>query len=56
MSGPPFAVSKAEVLELFASAFDVTSLAAAEVLAEHPRFRARGLDGLTEQVYRLRRR
>jgi len=56
MSGPPFAVSKAEVLELFASAFDVTSLAAVEVLAEHPRFRARGLDGLTEQVYRLRRR
>jgi thiopurine S-methyltransferase len=56
MNGPPFAVAEAEVRGLFGDAFEIDSIAAVDVLAEQPRFRERGLDRLTEQVYRLRRR
>ncbi len=56
MNGPPFAVAKGEVRGLFGDAFDIDAIATVDVLAEQPRFRERGLDRLTEQVYRLRRR
>jgi thiopurine S-methyltransferase len=56
MNGPPFAVAESEVQTLFAGGFDIEPLAAVDVLAEQSRFRERGLDRLTEQVYRLRRR
>lgn len=55
MTGPPFAVSAAEVATLFGGAFAIEPLAQVDVLADHPGFRARGLTALTEQVYRLRR-
>lgn len=53
MQGPPFAVSDAEVRALFADAFAIEQLASIDALAENPRFRERGLDRLTEHVYRL---
>jgi len=56
MSGPPFAVTAEEVRELFGGAFEIDPVAAQDVLEEQPRFRARGLTRLDEQVYRLRRR
>jgi thiopurine S-methyltransferase len=54
MSGPPFAVSEAEVRSLFEPGFSVERIASFDVLSEHPKFVARGLDALREQVYRLR--
>ncbi|MFN2310067.1 MAG: thiopurine S-methyltransferase [Gammaproteobacteria bacterium] len=56
MKGPPFAVAAAEVQALFASDFHIDTLGALDILAENPRFQARGLSRLQEQVYRLRRR
>lgn len=56
MTGPPFAVTDAEVERLFAARFRCSPLAAADVLADHPRFQARGLTALTERVYLLHRR
>ena len=53
MQGPPFAVGDAEVRALFAEAFAIEPLASFDALAENPRFRERGLDQLTEHVYRL---
>jgi thiopurine S-methyltransferase len=53
MSGPPFAVRENEVHRLYAAHYDVTQLYTRDILAENPRFRERGLDSLTEQVYRL---
>jgi thiopurine S-methyltransferase len=55
MDGPPFSVGEAEVRALYEDRFQVERLAALDVLAENPRFRAKGLSGLTEKVYRLRR-
>lgn len=56
MDGPPFAVSAAEVAALFATRFDIDSLGGQDILAENPRFQARGLTRLEERVYRLARR
>lgn len=56
MEGPPFAISPAAVEQLFAADFEITSLVGADILAENPRFQARGLTRLQEQVYRLVRR
>lgn len=56
MDGPPFAVSNAEVEALFAAAFTLESLATQDILADNPRFQARGLTRLQERVYRLVRR
>jgi thiopurine S-methyltransferase len=53
MAGPPFAVHEAEVRSLFGPRFDIHPLAEADVLAESPNFRSRGLTRLTEQVYAL---
>lgn len=56
MDGPPFAVSAAEVSALFNSDFLITPLGGQDILAENPRFQARGLTRLQEQAYRLVRR
>jgi thiopurine S-methyltransferase len=53
MDGPPFAVADNEVLRLFASAWQVTSLECADVLGENWKFLQRGLERLDERVYRL---
>lgn len=56
MTGPPFPVTEAEVHEHFGTDFRIELFSRAEVLDEHPRFRARGLTRLEEVVYRLTRR
>ena len=53
MDGPPFAVSAAEVAQLFGTHFQITPLGGQAILAENPRFQARGLTRLDERVYRL---
>lgn len=53
MSGPPFAVSDAEVEALYADRGSLTRLAATDVLAENDRFRERGLERLVETVWRI---
>lgn len=56
MKGPPFAVSDAEVHELYRQAFQITHLGDHDVLAEEPGWRRRGLDWMTERIYALTRR
>ncbi|HLF23292.1 MAG TPA: thiopurine S-methyltransferase, partial [Burkholderiales bacterium] len=55
MKGPPFSVTDAEVHALYDDKFAVRRLAERDALEENARLRARGLTGLTEQAYRLRR-
>ena len=56
MDGPPFAVTAAEVAELWSPGFRIERLDSCDILTENPRFQARGLTRLQEQVYRLVRR
>lgn len=53
MSGPPFAVSEAEVRSLYEPALTVERLRTHDVLSDSPRFRERGLTRLDEQVFLL---
>jgi thiopurine S-methyltransferase len=53
MEGPPFAVSVDEVEKLFSRSFRIEHLQDTDKLAAYPRFRERGLDWLTEHVFRL---
>ncbi len=53
MSGPPFAVSLDEVEALFGEYAEICLLAQADVLADNPRFAARGLSRLHECVLLL---
>ncbi|MBY6187129.1 thiopurine S-methyltransferase [Marinobacter hydrocarbonoclasticus] len=56
MAGPPFAVAEGQVREYLEAHFDVTQLASHDVLADNPRFVAKGVPWLKEQVYHLVRR
>ncbi len=56
MEGPPFAISSALVEQLFAADFHISSFQVTDILSENPRFQARGMTRLQEQVYRLVRR
>jgi len=51
MSGPPFAVSDAEVLELFADGFEIERLETRQVVNE--RFSRAGLTAMSESVFKL---
>lgn len=51
MSGPPFAVSPAEVERLYRQHAEIRVLAQMDVLAQNPRFKQRGLTRLQESVY-----
>ena len=53
MSGPPFAVSTAEVEVLYGKRADVRLLAKLDVLAENPRFQQRGINRLQESIFLL---
>ena len=55
MEGPPFSVAANEVARLYAGYYSVTELFSLDVLAENPRFSARGLSAMYERVFRLRR-
>jgi thiopurine S-methyltransferase len=52
--GPPFAVSESEVRALFADRFHLTEIAALDLFATNPRYRAQGLTRMMERVYGLR--
>lgn len=56
MDGPPFAVSPTEVDQLYGTHWKIELLESCDILAENPRFIARGLTRLHERVYRLERR
>ena len=56
MNGPPFAVTSSEVEEFWSADFHIERLDSFDILDENPRFRARGLTRLQEQLYRLTRR
>ena len=53
MSGPPFAVTEAEVRALYGEFADVRLLATEDVLDENPRFRQRGVSRLVENIFLL---
>jgi thiopurine S-methyltransferase len=53
MNGPPFAVEELEVRGFYEEHYTVERLFAADILAENPGFRQRGVTRLDEKVYRL---
>lgn len=53
MPGPPFAVSPQEVERLFRNHAGIRLLAQADVLAQNPRFRERGLSRMRENIFLL---
>lgn len=56
MSGPPFAVSAAEVDRLFSKSFDIRRVFSFDALEENPKLKEKGLSELSEHAYRLLRR
>lgn len=54
MEGPPFAVSRTEVEELYQTHYQIEELVQNDVLDERPRWRDQGLSALMETVFRLR--
>ena len=54
MSGPPFPVSREEVITLYQLRADIRLLAQQDVLAQNPRFQERGLSRLQEHVFLLK--
>lgn len=56
MSGPPFSVLPEEVHALYSGYGDIETLHSSDVLAANPGYRARGLSGLVESVYRIKLR
>ncbi len=55
MNGPPFAVPHSEVLELFESSCAVEHLFHYDALKDNLRFSERGVTGLGEHSYCLKR-
>jgi len=55
MSGPPFPVTRDEVKELFGGHYRIESLASVDLLSDEPRWREKGLEELTENIYLLGR-
>ncbi len=56
MDGPPFAVSQAEVGTLYGERWTLQSLDERDILAQEPKFVARGLTRMSTSVYRLEHR
>ena len=54
MAGPPFNVDASEVGQLFGNAAEVRLLHTIDILAEEPRFQAKGVTFLRELVYAMR--
>jgi len=55
MSGPPFAVSAAEVDRLFSKNFDIRRIFSCDAMEGNPKFREKGLSELSEHAYYLKR-
>jgi len=56
MDGPPFAVSPAEVSTLYEGHWTIQALDERDILAQEPKFAARGLTRMSTSVYRLEHR
>ena len=56
MQGPPFSVSPGEVKILYGKYAEIRQLAGENILKQNPRFEARGLTRLQENVFLLTRR
>lgn len=56
MQGPPFSVDEHELHALLGAAFEIETLARADVLAAHAEFRDKGLSSLQSAVCALRRK
>ena len=56
MKGPPYSVPRAEVEQLFASAFHLQLCHTEDLLRQSDRYAQWGLSRMLEQVYLLRRR
>jgi thiopurine S-methyltransferase len=54
-AGPPFSVTAEDIYTLYGAHHEIEALSRADVLAQEPRFRARGLTELTQACYLLRR-
>ncbi|MFT0533791.1 thiopurine S-methyltransferase [Castellaniella hirudinis] len=55
MDGPPFAVPDAEVQTLFGAHWQINALGSRDVLAQEPKFAARGVSRMNTRVYQLSR-
>ena len=55
MEGPPFSVSEDEVNELYSENYEITKLAAKNIIEDEQRFKERGLNELVETAYKLKR-
>ena len=53
MQGPPFSVQAHEVQVLYERGCEVSLLHTADILAQEPHFRAKGITRLEENIYRL---
>ena len=53
MPGPPFSVSKEEVVALYQANYQVKQLSAQDVLGDNEKFREKGLDHMNECIYLL---
>jgi thiopurine S-methyltransferase len=56
MNGPPFAVSEAELRQLFSEEHRLQHLETLDCLEDEPRFREKGLTRLDESAWLLTRR
>jgi thiopurine S-methyltransferase len=56
MSGPPFAVTDAEITRLYADTFEIGQLCSEDVLDDNGRFREAGITRLHECTFRLQRK
>ena len=55
MDGPPFAVAEDELYALYGKSFVIEKLDSFDIFAENPKFRERGLSGLTESIFLIKR-
>jgi len=51
MTGPPFAVTEAEITELFSKQYELKHLETNDILADNDKFKERGLVSLLEKVF-----
>jgi thiopurine S-methyltransferase len=56
MAGPPFSVSRDEIMPLYTPLFSIEEIAREDILAGEPRLRSAGVSELFEVCYLLVRR
>ena len=56
MAGPPFSVSREEIMRLYSPEFSIEEISRQDVLASEARFRSAGVTELSEVCYQLVRR